>query len=198
MPVPLTATDFDRLIARETARMSWPSRMGGIIRSKGKQKVEEGFQRIGIRMFPRMRNIRQQRKFNELHREMTKIIARSLSGCLHEGYQSPTTVARKLVNTFCHQLVKYPDFLHLRPFLHLPVDRQIITALTRVSRQVFERPMAEEVVEVLRNLSPYQMRWKKYEEFCRIANECRESLNRRHGAERQIEHVIDLNILWAM
>jgi len=122
---------FDECLKRETAKMSWLGHMSPILERRTKESIEDWFAAhldLAALSNERMRGIDD---FETWHNRTTRRLAKSLhsesnvkKGTRRQRY-SAFAVAAKLVDTFSHQLTKYPPFSHLYEYLHLPLDQVV-------------------------------------------------------------------------
>lgn len=194
---PLKQTDLLRLIARETAKMSYP---GGM--SRGKSQVVKGetkdrLERYFADHFP-LREVWSNAAaiagvYDRWHARQATAIADFLVRDRRLGHpgNTPFVVAAKFLDTFMHQLMKYEWARPLWPALHLPLDSQIFYAfacsdslvLAKINARIGER-------------RAYAISREDYQFIQNTLWEYLGELNRRDGAEFQVCSRIELNYLW--
>ena len=191
---PLILDQLKPAIARETAKMSWPLGMSrgpnGILGEGAKQATEEFFIGGFMDTLPECRAA----NYDALHRAQTIVLGNRLR--LHQANPNNNcrAVARKLINTFMHQLMKYDRYRPLWCDLHLPLDNGIFGALGRIAG---ESAAVQAIIECMRGRSVYKIR---YEDYMFIQNrlwDFIDELNRRPGMEFRLTSRIELNLLWA-
>ena len=193
----MTSEEFVKAVARETARMSWPGRMSGILKAGTKKKVE-GFFVIRadnpewMKMWtdPHLCG-----RFGKWHKGRTHELAefltdRDLVKNMH--IYKPEAVAAKILNTYLHQLMKYEPPRRCYHVLHLPLDQKIREAL----RAELSGTRHDDALELLRENSPYTLSYEQYACIQAALREyCTES-GGLAGIHPQWSR-IELNLLWA-
>jgi len=128
-------TNIDTAVIHECARISWPGRMSDMLATGAKKAAEDWF---GDNVqLANMKCIKSQAAYDVWHKKAVSKLAQALGEYVNEfpsvkkqrkkvnskrsPYQSEP-IAAKLVDTFMHQLVKYPPFHGLYGYLHLPID----------------------------------------------------------------------------
>lgn len=146
-------TNIDTALIHECARISWPGRMSDMLMTKAKDAAERWF--VGNISFNELKCLKSQPDYDQWHKTTVITLAAALKDYIRDyppkkkqgiklnpnrkPYQSEP-ISAKLVDTFMHQLVKYPAFYDLYGYLHLPIDRIVGDKLkqrwkTLISRQ---------------------------------------------------------------
>jgi hypothetical protein len=171
----MTLEEYLREVAEETAKMSYPGHFSPPLCKNAKKGPKETVQRyftgrVFIRELTQLwRNRRQiptRVAFNEWHNKRVQELGRCLRRCSHmrDGYNA-RAAARKLIDVFMHQLMKYQRFRRLYRFLYLPLDRQVCRALRRKRREDedYGALNTDEVKELLDgNRNPYNFEHADY------------------------------------
>jgi hypothetical protein len=194
---PSTRAQYLRAVARETARMSYPGRMGGIVRIGTKRAVEDFF----VETFPLELISRHSSQiagnFEEWHSAQVRKLAQYLEHQkLIKGRQNRCdAVAAKFLNTYMFQLMKYEFCRPLRKHLHLPLDRRILKALASLRRQTKSRALS--TVRDIFDRPPYAMNPQEYERVQQALLNFIHELNHRPRCNVKVKSRIELNLLWA-
>ena len=193
MPLPETTAELMVLVARETARMSYPSGMTHppkpVVKGKTKKTVEDYFADV----FPLQEvwddATRVAANFEAWHLKRVKEMARAIKAHV-PSHNNREAVAAKLLNTFLHQLMKYERCRPLWSKLYLPLDRRVFDALRRLHAPALEcvRPHLSERSYALE----YDVHLEIQEALLSLIRE----LNRRPEAEFKFKSRIELNLLW--
>lgn len=181
---PISEHDRLEMIARETARMSFPGGMRHHIPEGAKRAIEEYF----VHEFPLPKVWKDPRKiakdYDGWHKKQTAGMVEAL-----EEWRIKEAVAAKLLNTFMHQLMKYEECRPLWKELHLPLDGQVFKALKKKQGHFKSLVKLMEKDGILHK-NPYSIDYSEY-------NEVQEALK---GVvkELKLSSRIDLNwYLWA-
>ena len=105
---PSTKSEYIKRIATETAKMSYPGRMGGIIKEGAKKDVIEKYFVYDFPLIKIWDNPKEVADFDKWHKERVQEFSDKikLQNCLHDEYKGDeVAVAAKLLNTFLHQLM---------------------------------------------------------------------------------------------
>lgn len=183
-------------VACETARMSYPGRMGGVVKAGTKKAVEWYF----MKEFP-IETVwtnagRIAHRFDGWHQARVH----ELGNCLERGAfvkkktDRGVAIAAKLLNTFMHQLMKYEPCRPLWHRLHLPLDRRILKVLLKIRRSAESRAL-KGVEEVLRK-PPYSLTHDEYIQVQRALRHLLRELNNRRQSQVKLTSPIELNLLW--
>jgi hypothetical protein len=195
-PFLISHEQFLKAVAQETARMSFPGRMGGVVKAGTKKAVERYFvQRFPIAtLWSEARQIA--RRFDEWHRERVWELGKHLErrGLIKRRTDRSEAVAAKFLNTYLHQLMKYAPCRPLWNHLHLPLDRRILMSLQRLRRNTESQALLQ-VHETLRK-PPYSIRYSQYLQVQRALQTLLKELNRRPGSKVKLVSRIELNLLW--
>ncbi len=190
---------FLQAVARETARMSYPGRMGGVVRAGTKKAVEKYF----VKRFP-MADVWNNptqiaRRFDRWHGERVRELGRRISKRIkRKGTDRGQAVAAKFLNTYLHQLMKYKRCSPLWEQLHLPLDRRTIEALESLKRDTGSRALEQANETLLKaQKAPYSIRYAEYLKMQRALLDLLGELNRRPQSEVKLKSRIELNLLWA-
>lgn len=191
--IPITQAELLVLVARETARMSYPGSMSRgvnpVVSAGTKTTLEEYF--AGNFDLKNIRNLKTftQNKYDSWHKTKTGEIARRIQNLVHQG-RNPQAVATKFLNTFMHQLMKHEDYRVLYPFLHLPLDRRVFDKLRSI-----RWPSLPKKFQTF-TCSPYSLSYKKYStiQTALCALVC--DLNKGRPSNLNLRSRIDLNWLW--
>jgi len=189
--------EFLKAVAQETARMSFPGRMGGVVKAGTKKAVEEYF----VNRFPieEIWNGAPQvaQQFDGWHRKRVRELGKHIQsqGWIKKRRDRGEAVAAKFLNTYLHQLMKYQPCRPLWNQLHLPLDRRILAALERLKRGT-ESQALERVVGILRK-PPYSITHAEYLKVQRALLNLLVELNSRPRSEVKLKSRIELNLLWA-
>lgn len=189
---PITLHEYLRAIACETARMSFPGRMGGIVASGAKRAVEMYF----IEKFPindiwnSSSNVA--RNYNSWHRlrvqEMSIIL--NSGGYVKDRNNNAEAISAKFLNTFMHQLMKYESCRQLWGELHLPLDRRVFASLLS---------LRSEVLRAIKNIiikPPYSITYDEYFAIQDSLSKLVAELNSRPDVQYKLTSRIELNLLW--
>jgi hypothetical protein len=198
MAFPLKLDEYLYAVAKETARLSWPGRMWPILRTGAKNNAEEYF--TSDAFLTKLREIWQgrvgaydswhERRVPELAASIAeKVTTRNAPGIPYR----PETVAAKLLDTFMHQLVKYPEYRFLWADLHLVLDNKVFAVLHTLARG----SVALRAVDDILIQNPYTISGEQYKRVQTQLREFVEELNSRPGQEFGLGSRIQLNILWA-
>ena len=193
MGLPLTHDEFIAVIARETARMSYPGSMSRGLKPIVKAGTKAALERYYAEQFP-MSEVwscteRLVSSYDAWHQERTVEMARVIRSRVPR-YNAPQAVATKFLNTFMHQLMKYQSCRPLLQALHLPLDARVFGALKSVSAASLSNIRAE------LTSSPYVLSYQKYLRIQHALLDLVNELNSRAGAQFRIASRIELNWLW--
>ena len=184
-----------RTLAVETARMSYPGRMGSVLRKGAKQTTmryfAHEFQLIDLWRSP----AQVAHSYDKWHRQQSRRLALRLEPKLvKKNFYTAQAAAAKLINTFHHQLMKYERFRPLYRFLHLPLDQIVFRELRRWAKH--EQSQALKPILPLLRRNPYTL---TYREYMRIQTALAELLPElRRDNRLPITSRVDLNpVLWA-
>lgn len=196
---PTTLESYLENVARETAKMSWPDRMSGILKAKTKEAVEVFFTapqfladlQLLWESVPHISAM----FFDEWHKRQAQTLGKYLKeGGWVKGDYHPVAVACKLLNTFLHQLTKHPTTNALWPYLHLTLDRIALGNLNRW-RNDFET--LKPISSILQSGNAYTL---LYADYMKVQNQVTEFVIevKQRLPDSQITSRIDLNaVLWA-
>lgn len=194
----LTIGQYLNAIAKETARMSYPSRMGGVVKKGTKKKVEAFFEtRFPIEsLWKRTASVA--REYEAWHGDRVFEIAQCLRGQTKRSSDNPRAVAAKFLNTYMHQLMKYGAFRSLFPHLHLPLDRVVLGRLWKLAKV---RPALKPIRKTLRKYkdAPYAIRYPAYIRIQKALLNLLQEINRASKLPRNLRLTsrLHLNILWS-
>lgn len=201
----LKQKEFLKQVAKESAKMSWPGQMQGILNEGTKHAVEEYF---SGQFIPHLRKIRStpygmtMEKYDLWHRQRVKNFGNFLRQGNHvkisrqdnsPAKYKPDAVACILLNTFMHQLMIYEEYRRLWRNLHLVFDRGVFKKLHSLSRCYSTLISIDSILEG----NPYKITYKEYvivqNQLWKFIGE----LNKQPGADYKICSRIELNpILW--
>ena len=186
-----------KAVARETARMSYPGRMGGVVKSGTKKVVETYFvEEFPIReVWDKAAFIR--RRFDRWHEDRVQELGRRIQRrhLVKKESDLGEAVAAKFLNTYLHQLMKYEQCRKLWDELHLPLDKRILLSLTRLRRST--KSSALNRVALILRKAPYSLKYNEYVQVQHALHDFIKELNRRPGCEIRLKSRIELNLLWA-
>jgi len=184
-------------VARETARMSYPSSMSRgprqVVKKGAKRKIEVYFaakfplSALGADVGQVVGH------YDAWHKHQTRALGSFLvdKQGLGNMRNDSLAVAAKLINTFMHQLMKYDQFRPLWPQLHLPLDGRIFRAFARI-----DSPAIRKIREHVGTKTAYMISYSEYELVQDTLWQFIAELNHRPGAEFQVTSRIELNYLW--
>ena len=102
----------------------------------------------------------------------------------------------KFIDTFMHQMMKYPDFKQLYHSLYLPLDRAIIPPLRKSFSEFLGSDFDKRINALLKPETIYQTTEENYyaiqDELRILAAEIGKKIGRPNMAR------IELNVLWAI
>lgn len=190
MAFPLTKEDRAACIVKETAKMSYPSSMSRgkrpVVMKGTKALVEDYFvQRF---VLAELEKIEVAQEYEKWHFTLTRELARYICKNVH-NYNEPMPVAAKFVNTFMHQLTKYPEARHLLPFLHAPLDARVFTKLRKSKAAALSR------CQLVLKQSPYSLRYRHHLRIQKQLLVWVKELNERANTNIRVSR-IDFNWLW--
>lgn len=195
--LPTSLVGYLQSVARETAKMSYPVRMQGVLRKGTKKAVENYF----MRRFP-MADLwrhphRIRRVFDQWHAKQTSALGEMIrrGKFIRSSKNNRKVIAAKILNTFLHQLMKYGPCRPLWPELHLPLDRVIFGRLISLKWHT-KSPALVPIDPILRK-PPYSITTKEYGRVQRVLLDLIRELNARPQAEYKLTSRIELNVLWA-
>jgi hypothetical protein len=177
--------------------MSYPGRMGGVVKAGTKKLVEEFF----VHKFPiaevwdcaplLVQN------FDEWHAERIQELGQHLdsNALVKKSSDKGEAVAAKFMNTYLHQLMKYESCRPLWEKLHLPLDRRILVALGRLKRSSKSRALSS--VNTILHKPPYSIPYTEYLQVQHALLGLIAELNGRPKAKVKLRSRIELNLLWA-
>lgn len=181
---------------RETARMSFPGRMSGVVCGGIKKRVEEYF----IDCFPvedvSTNAIRIAKKFDQWHEKRVRELADHIKRFIRKNKNcSSHAIAAKFLNLFLYQLQKHEPFRPLWKRLHLPLDRQILMQLEGLKIE----PGSIALAKLEKNLHKraYKLRYAEYKQIQDILFEYLDELNKKSRSEPSLSSRVQLNLLWA-
>jgi hypothetical protein len=186
-----------KAVAQETARMSYPGRMGGIVKAGTKKAVEEYF--VGDfpieEIWDEAGQIR--RRFDQWHEKRVHELGGRIQrlGLVKKKSDLREALAAKFLNTYMHQLMKYEQCRLLWDELHLPLDKRILVALSRLQRGM-KSSASKRVATILRK-PPYSLPYREYIEVQRALTDFIDELNARTRCQIKLRSRIELNLLWA-
>lgn len=170
--------------------MSYPSSMSRgkkpVVMKGTKSQVEEYF----VKQFSlgSLENIETARDYEKWHFTLTRELAHYICNYVHK-YNEPMPVAAKFVNTFMHQLTKYPEARHLLPFLHVPLDARVFEKLRK------SKTTALSMCKSVLKQSPYSLRYRHHLRVQKQLLIWMKELNERSNTDISISR-IDFNWLW--
>ncbi|MGO9642225.1 MAG: hypothetical protein ACLP1Y_13095 [Candidatus Acidiferrales bacterium] len=184
-------TQYLKAVSRETAKMSYPGRMGGVVKAGTKAEVEKYF----VSEFP-IQSVwtdahKVAQSFDDWHRERVVELGARINHLVKRTRDQSEAVAAKFLNTYMHQLMKFGECQPLWTALHLPLDRRVFEALTRL-----HSPVLQDVDEILRK-PPYSIHDQEYGRVQKALLRLIEELNTRPQTEIKLKSRIELNVLWA-
>ena len=187
-----------KAVARETAKMSYPGRMGGIVKAGTKKAVEEFF----VETF-RLEVIWDQApklalSFEDWHTTEVTALGQYLESrkLIKRKQDRGEAVAAKFLNTYLYQLMKYEACRPLWKHLHLPLDKRVFVALGSLNRNMNSHALSQ-VSDTL-NKPPYSITLSEYQRVQRALFGLINELNNRPRREVKIKSRIELNLLWAL
>jgi hypothetical protein len=194
-----------KLIATETAKMSYPGAMS--MQAYDKQIVRGGTKKELSKYFQECPNINELwnkmklKKYDEWHRKTTIAMSRKLKKEYYNKSKESDAISAKFLNTFMHQLMKYERFRYLYEKLHLPLDGQVFRQLSKkaiVIQKGIEIPITDELQEIAKNNKAYKINYKQYMQIQDLLLEELIPEFKKHLPKRcQLESRIDLNaFLW--
>jgi len=197
MDYPLTKQELLKQVALETARMSYPGGMGRgpkqIVKAGTKKQVEYYF----TTKFP-IYEVRDNASgiaavYDSWHEKQVNAIGDFLEqqGCLGNPDNTQIAVGAKFLDTFMHQLMKYEWARPIWQQLHLPLDARVFGAFDRI-----ESSSIAKIKSHIGGRSAYSISLKDYQFIQDALWEFVEELNKRPGAEFEIQSRIELNYLW--
>jgi hypothetical protein len=186
-----------KAVARETSKMSYPGRMGGIVKAGTKKAVEEFF----VETFqleaiwdeaPKLAL-----RFEDWHAKEVKDLGRYLNdrNLVKRKQDKGEAVAAKFLNTYLYQLMKYDACRPLWKHLHLPLDKRVLAALVSLKRRMKSRSLSQ-VGDIL-NKPPYSITLPEYLRVQRALLGFIGELNNRPRSVVKLRSRIELNLLWA-
>ena len=188
---PLTLTEYLDGIARETVRMSYPGRMGGIVKTKTKRDVLQPYFTTRFPLKKVWKNADHiAERFDKWHGKRVREMGGVLKKQVKKDYHAEA-VAAKFLNTFLYQLMKYEQCRPLWNQLHLPLDNRVFKALKSL-----DSPTLEPIKEIL-GRSAYSLSLKEYGKVQMTLWKLIEELNERPVIGYQLKSRIELNVLWA-
>jgi hypothetical protein len=192
---PNKLSDYLKCLARETAKMSFPGRMSGVVRAGTKNRVENYFS-DRFPMEDTWHNSRQiAQRFDKWHQDRVRELAKCIKTFKKKETDCVEAIAAKFLNTFLYQLMKHGPCQPLRSRLHLPIDRRVLGELNKLKHL----PSGHALKKLDRDLvnRPYALTYLKYFEIQDILLELIKDLNRCPDCEKKLESRIELNLLWA-
>jgi hypothetical protein len=190
MNFPETMAEKWNFIAKETARMSYPASM-----SRGKKPVVKAGTKAAVECFfsnnfniQEVSCIKSSKEYNKWHYSITKNLASQISNHVH-AHNETMSVAAKFVNTFMHQLTKYPQAHHIIKYLHLPLDARVFSKLRRVKYSSIKK------YKNLLDRSPYLLKYRHHIRLQKQLEHLVNDLNARKNSQITIIR-IELNCLW--
>jgi hypothetical protein len=191
---PASTQDRIAAIAKESARMSYPSSMS---RGSG-QVVNAGTKKVAESFFCESRDIQDviagrvaTHRFDRWH----ALVCGKLAAAIQEkvcGGREPIAVCTKFLDTFMHQLMKYEESRPLWPVLHLPLDRLVFEQLRKVYSPAL-KPLA-----ALLDRSPYTLKYAEHMQVQRALSHWLSELNGRKNMEFTLRSRVELNWMWAL
>ncbi|MBM4295522.1 MAG: hypothetical protein FJ126_11570 [Deltaproteobacteria bacterium] len=187
---PKTMTDLFSLIAKETARMSYPGKMNNLVKEGMKKALEDYFAKIFPlgELWDNSNDV--VNNYDEWHRLRVKEIGGIVNNYNKVLTNNPEAMGAKFLNTFMHQLMKYDKFRPLFKKLHLPLDRRVFNALKSL------RVSSLTSINTLLKRPPYSINYEEYEIIQKVLWSLIKELNNRIGIEFKVESRIELNLLW--
>lgn len=177
--------------------MSYPGRMGGVVKTGTKKVVENYF----VTDFP-IEDIWDEaglisRTFDRWHEKRVHELGRRIRqrGLVKKKSDLGEALAAKFLNTFMHQLMKYQQCRLLWDGLHLPLDKRILVALGRLRRGM--KSSALKRVAVIFRKSPYSLTYGEYIQVQHALSDFITELNDRPRCQIRLRSRIELNLLWA-
>ena len=196
---PSTKSEYIKRIATETAKMSYPGRMGGILKEGAKKDVIEEYFKNDFPLVKIWDNPKEVADFDKWHKERVQEFSDKikLQNCLHDEYKGDeVAVAAKLLNTFLHQLMKYEECHYLWANLHLPLDSIVLKKLREISKLPEYEKYFSNVEDVI-DKKPYSIKYDQYIKIQKALKELVEHINRQARGEYKLKSRIELNaLLW--
>jgi len=189
--VPQTKAELLECVALETARMSYPGSMSRGTRPVVKGDTKASLEKYFVLRFPMAtvwdsaRGIK--KHYESWHRERTREVSASIRSLVVPG-RVPMAVAAKFLDTFMHQLMKYEPCRPLWPVLHLPLDRRVFSALSRMKLQSLSG------LRCYLSASPYDLLYSAHAEIQARLWKVIAELNA--SAEFKLQSRVELNWLW--
>ena len=193
MTIPTKRAELLKLIAQETARMSYPGSMSRGIKPVVTKGTKAELEKYFATDFP-MSQVRSSapalaKIYDTWHKDRTNEIAAAIRGHV-SSHNKPAAVAAKFLNTFMHQLMKYELCRPLLPALHLPLDARVFSAMSRIESAALDS------VRAYFDSSPYTLDYAKHSAIQKALLEFMKELNLRPQAEFKVNYRIELNWLW--
>lgn len=191
---PVSASERLEAMARETARMSYPSSMSRgrrpLVKSGTKKAVEEFFVNCSL-LHQMLAGEIEALEYDRWHQQVSEKMVEQLG---HKSRRSSCRVgvANKLVDTFMHQAMKYGDVRHLWPRLHLPLDRIVMNRLR------MEEAKALKPIQAQLGGSAYELSYQEYQTVQSALDAWRKELNARPDMGFKLTSRIELNWIWAL
>ena len=166
----LKQKEFLKQVARESAKMSWPGQMQGILHEGTKQAVEEYFSDKFIKHLCEIWSTHSGMTvegYDIWHRQRVKNFGNFLRRDNHVKFSrpdssptkyNPEAVACKLLNTFMHQLMKYEKCRYLWKDLHLVFDGGVFRKLHSLANCCSSLGSID---DILRS-NPYKITYDEY------------------------------------
>ncbi|MCK4428273.1 MAG: hypothetical protein KAW16_07315 [candidate division Zixibacteria bacterium] len=189
---PISLHDYLRAVACETARMSFPGRMSGIVAKGTKHAVEKYF----VDEFP-IHDIWKSsgivaRDYDNWHKSRVQEMGTVLNSgkYVKDKNNNAEAISAKFLNTFMHQLMKYEPLRQLWDVLHLPLDRRVFTKLTSLESEALSS------VKKIILRPPYSITYEEYSAIQGVLFKLLVELNSRPDVEFKLKSRIELNLLW--
>ena len=137
----LSKEEYLKLVAQETSRMSQPgSFYGRVLKKKNEESKDKAYLPVHnyfLYNFPlqdiwECRTMTEQ-GFEKWHKLRLGEIAKVISdNYLFRTEYNPTILGAKLIDTFMHQFMKYPQCRSVYEWLHLPLDRTALNSIPKL------------------------------------------------------------------
>ena len=193
MTLPLARQDLLKLIAVETARMSYPGSMSRgrmPVVAEGTKAALEGYFRDAFPIAAVLDNAPTLAlNYDVWHNDRVNEISAHI-GPRVSAHNVQASVAAKFLNTFMHQLMKYQEARALFSCLHLPLDARVFSKLLRI-----RSPNLIPLQSTFRR-SPYSLPYPEHATVQTALWRFVAELNARPSVGFQLTSRIELNWLW--
>jgi len=196
-----TRSSFLKGVIRESAKIGFPGRMAGgrgPLVGQIKKRTIEFFLKQTFEDFKSGRP--RPSRYRAWHEKLSNRFANGLQdgslGVQVRKKKSPFAIGAKFVDTFIHQLIRYPEYSKLYPAIYLPLDRKVTPHLRKNLTANDLLPRGGRLSKCLNADKIYELEREDYYFIQAQLSELTQRIAIKIGRPNMAR--IELNILWAV